>query len=537
MPLSSIRSINFEQVQEPQVRLIRMSRISAVVLIMIATLCGLIASAIMYEMSGDARCINFAGRQRALSERITKNISIALHTLNDSTEVAIRLDNANTSLQLLSQTHTALQYGSEELQLMGLTKNEPWWHSHSAAIDGEFIALAPLYQDYVQEVTTIIAVIRDKQNRQHESISARHQSDVDQRLTRLVRSQEKFFTQMNVVVFALDDDFSRTVRINLFVIAGLVILMVSSIFIVGYVILRPTIHYIDLLFQKIHHQNEELHMQANTIEERAQQIEEQSIEIQSFSEEVTRANQVLLYQNQLLEATISEKNGVLGVVAHDLRTPLTSINMSAYILNEDAISLSVEKIKTMTHGIIESSGRMNSIIDMLLDSQELNDGSIVMSPQRLTLSNIIERIIVENASEAVRKNIAIHNMSENNIPDLFADIRFVESIISNLLSNAIKYSPFDTNVWISVHMKDHTILCEVRDEGPGLSTMDLQKIFGKFQRLSAQPTGGEKSIGLGLSIVKRMAHLLDTDVVCESVHGHGATFIWKIPLESSAVHH
>ena len=70
----------------------------------------------------------------------------------------------------------------------------------------------------------------------------------------------------------------------------------------------------------------------------------------------------------------------------------------------------------------------------------------------------------------------------------------------------------------------------IRDEGPGLSNDDKAKLFGKFARLSAQPTGGEHSTGLGLSIVKQLAEVMKGKVWCESVLGEGATFFVQLPM-------
>ncbi|MSU63222.1 MAG: ATP-binding protein, partial [Pedosphaera sp.] len=99
----------------------------------------------------------------------------------------------------------------------------------------------------------------------------------------------------------------------------------------------------------------------------------------------------------------------------------------------------------------------------------------------------------------------------------------------NLLSNAVKYSPPEKSIFVRLAMNADGVRFEVRDEGPGLSAEDQKKLFGKFARLSAKPTGGEHSTGLGLSIVKRMVESMDGKVWCESELGRGATFIVQFP--------
>ena len=108
-------------------------------------------------------------------------------------------------------------------------------------------------------------------------------------------------------------------------------------------------------------------------------------------------------------------------------------------------------------------------------------------------------------------------------------------ILENLISNAVKYSPHRTTVQIRSFI-DHDRACvSVTDQGPGISGADQKKMFGKFTRLSAKPTGGESSNGLGLSIVKRLAEAMAGGVECRSVLGAGATFTIRLPLWNASV--
>jgi signal transduction histidine kinase len=102
--------------------------------------------------------------------------------------------------------------------------------------------------------------------------------------------------------------------------------------------------------------------------------------------------------------------------------------------------------------------------------------------------------------------------------------------LSNIISNAVKYSPHGKNVYVRMKASNEEIRIEVQDEGPGISADDMKKLFGKFARLSARPTGGEHSTGLGLSIVKKMVEAMNGKVWCESEVGKGATFIVDLPI-------
>jgi signal transduction histidine kinase len=107
--------------------------------------------------------------------------------------------------------------------------------------------------------------------------------------------------------------------------------------------------------------------------------------------------------------------------------------------------------------------------------------------------------------------------------------------VDNLVSNAIKYTPVGGRMELSMSVDDGGIAISVKDEGPGLSTDDMARLFGRFQRLTAKPTGGESSTGLGLSIVKRIVELHGGSVSAESDGpGRGATFIIRLPMATAS---
>jgi len=115
---------------------------------------------------------------------------------------------------------------------------------------------------------------------------------------------------------------------------------------------------------------------------------------------------------------------------------------------------------------------------------------------------------------------------------VLADATVLTQVIENLVSNAVKYSPPGRNICVRLLKSPERARCQVRDEGPGLSAEDQKKLFGKFARLSAKPTGGEHSTGLGLSIVKKMVEAMNGKVWCESELGKGATFIVEFSTTS-----
>jgi signal transduction histidine kinase len=100
----------------------------------------------------------------------------------------------------------------------------------------------------------------------------------------------------------------------------------------------------------------------------------------------------------------------------------------------------------------------------------------------------------------------------------------ITQILDNLISNALKYTAHNTEVLITIRKTNGVVRCAIKDKGEGLTEADKIKLFGKFMQLSAQPTGGEQSSGLGLFIVKKLVDAMNGKVWCESEKGHGATF-------------
>ena len=143
--------------------------------------------------------------------------------------------------------------------------------------------------------------------------------------------------------------------------------------------------------------------------------------------------------------------------------------------------------------------------------------------QTMLILTAIGQIITGQQLAAERKKIAIHVTLPPSVT-VMADSHAMMQVIENFLSNAVKYSPEGRNVYLKVFAQQDQVTLEVQDEGPGLSSEDQDKLFQKYSRLTPQPTGGESSNGLGLSIVKRLADSMGAKVGCRSTLGHGTVF-------------
>lgn len=241
--------------------------------------------------------------------------------------------------------------------------------------------------------------------------------------------------------------------------------------------------------------------------------------------------------NRSLRELNDEKNEFLGIVAHDLKNPLSNISMLAKVLHEEAQTLSPTEVKEFSGDIQTASGRMFDLITNLLDVNAIENKAVRLTPIPFDLTEVAQYVASDYRGRAEAKQISIHFEIPPENTMVFADKSSTIQILDNLVSNAIKYSPPEKHIYLRLRKQDNAVLVEVQDEGQGLTDEDKRKLFGKFARLSAQPTGGEHSTGLGLSIAKKLAIAMNGDIWCESEFGNGAKFVVKLPAMSVVYEH
>jgi signal transduction histidine kinase len=227
-------------------------------------------------------------------------------------------------------------------------------------------------------------------------------------------------------------------------------------------------------------------------------------------------------QSQILElnALNIEKNEMIGIVAHDLKNPLTSaLSVSKLLCNEKISEDQVEYLSL----IIKSLNRMNSLVAKILEIRVLESSSFKTNISNVDLKQVTEQVISALKIQSDNKKIRIVADLDEVVASL--DRSLIVQIIDNLLSNAIKFSNHNTKVHVTLKDENQIIRFEIDDEGPGILEEDKPKLFQKFQKLNTRPTDGESSTGLGLSIVKKYVEAMKGKVWCESEFGKGAKFI------------
>ena len=240
------------------------------------------------------------------------------------------------------------------------------------------------------------------------------------------------------------------------------------------------------------------------------------------SEEIAAKNADLIRLNQ-------EKNEFLGVVAHDLKNPLSGLKGYAEDILDSFDELTKEELLELVSQIKLGAIQMFNLVVNLLDVNAIESGKLNFKFEAVDIIPIMQRVLNNYQERAKAKNIKLHLESQPPLLIALVDKNTCEGIIDNLVSNAIKYSPLNKNIYIRLCQRDSYIRSEVQDEGIGLSESDLPKLFGKFTRLNSKPTGGEHSTGLGLFIVKKLVEAMKGKVWCESQLGQGAIFIVEFP--------
>jgi len=238
----------------------------------------------------------------------------------------------------------------------------------------------------------------------------------------------------------------------------------------------------------------------------------------------------LLRRNRELDEVIQLKNQLLSIASHDLKNPLSAVNGFARMLqNRPAIQADTTSLE-MAQYISRAAERMNQLITELLDTAALELGKIELSWQNFSLATLVEDVLKASQPQLEAKSQMLACQGNFNT-QVQADPERIKQVLENLLSNAIKYSPAQAHLSLDLTLQGDWLELRMRDQGPGFSEQDRAKLFGYFQRLSARPTAGESSTGVGLAIVKQIVEMHGGQIRLEASSEKGSTFLVRLPLQ------
>ncbi len=238
---------------------------------------------------------------------------------------------------------------------------------------------------------------------------------------------------------------------------------------------------------------------------------------------------MLRLRNRELAEAIEVKNRILSVASHDLKNPLSAITGFAQMLARYPLVKQDEEAFEMVDFISKAAVRMGSLITELLDTAALEMGRIQLRPRPCSPHQVLLVTLSEQKQAALKKSqqLALLDTEDHKV---MADPNRLKQVFENLISNALKYSPSHATIKISSRVTNKNWCLQITDQGPGFSAEDQKHLYGYFQRLSARPTGGETSTGVGLAIVKQIVELHEGSISLKSTSSSGSCFEVCLPL-------
>lgn len=272
------------------------------------------------------------------------------------------------------------------------------------------------------------------------------------------------------------------------------------------------------------------HLRLRFLRQYARRLE---AEVERATGEIRQQQQALEHFNERLSMLNEQKSRMLDIAAHDLRNPLQGILSGGEFLQMG--ELTPEQMIRTGERIQKSAEQMNQMIRRLLDVSAIEDGSLNLHLEAVDALELLRSVAEEEQARAAAKDMLIEVLCPGEAPRLRTDRFYLKEVLSNLVGNAVKFTqagPPTRRIRLRLEAGGGEGLIEVEDQGPGFSEEDRRQLFGRFARLSARPTGGERSTGLGLSIVKALVEVLGGRIELLDRPGPGATFRLSFPLES-----
>lgn len=272
--------------------------------------------------------------------------------------------------------------------------------------------------------------------------------------------------------------------------------------------------------------------QAEQKEKEARIYRLENVELKSEIQYRQQVEAELRKSNYNLEQLIQEKNEFLGIVSHDLKNPLTHILGVVELMAMYQDNIPENEREQFLDMIRSNSERMLDLIHKLLDINRLESGRMDFNLVPIDIAALVAEVAADYQGRASAKQQTLTFASpENNGIQVLADMDAARQVLDNLVSNAVKYTPLKGTIKVMVAQQEKVARIRVEDNGQGLSPHDMNKLFQKFARLTARPTGDEHASGLGLSIVKKLVESMHGRVWAESTgRGRGSTFLVELPL-------
>ncbi len=438
----------------------------------------------------DARVVNLAGRQRMLSQKITKSILAMQQARDAATRTAFR-EEVETALPLFVRSHHALQFGDRELGLPG---------NNSAPIAAMFSKLEPQFQT-IATLAQNVLVLTDPASATTTTPAA---VDLQKYSEPLLATEQLFLASMDTIVFEFDREAEarverlRLIETLLFVTTLLVLLLE------GWLVFRPAVA----------------------------QIEQHTSDLVKSQHELQQAKEVAENANR-------EKDLLLANVSHELRNPLHAIlGYSDLVLRDLPSSVAREHLAI----IRDAAETQLRLVNDLLDISQLTSSTLRLQLEPVDPHSIIRRCLSITAPLATQKNIQLRliphtqkgqSLAENAPTYVEADPLRLLQVLWNLVTNAIKFSEHgEVTVHTCTDWEHSRFTITVRDRGPGIGLAEQTKIFDPFYQIDTSLERKHGGIGLGLAICKFLVEGMGGSIRLESELSQGSEFTIELRTTS-----
>lgn len=252
-------------------------------------------------------------------------------------------------------------------------------------------------------------------------------------------------------------------------------------------------------------------------------------ELEDKNDELNELHKELRLKNIELKKSIDEKNHLLGIAAHDLRSPLATVSSYFDLLTEELQDNLIDDQDMIVGTINKQLNFMLNLITDVLDYTKVESGKLNLKKDKFELVSFMDKVIEMNNLLCVHKDIRINAAYESEDIYVYADENKLRQVMNNLLSNAMKFSDPGSLVHIFVVPNGSEVKIVVADQGKGIPEKELNNLFKPFSKTSVKSTAGEKCTGLGLVSVKKIVETHGGKIWVESEVGKGTQFYFTIP--------
>lgn len=255
--------------------------------------------------------------------------------------------------------------------------------------------------------------------------------------------------------------------------------------------------------------------------------DEDQRDVELLAQRVQASMEVARLHREALEA-IKARDNLLAVVSHDLRNPLSAIQLYAAMLCQPYEGGERRRSKKQSEIILRSAKQMNRLIDDLLQAASIEEGTFAIEPASESIGPVLDEVVQALEGTAAARSIQLSVRLPEALPPARCDRQRVMQVLANLVANAIKFSPPESTVGLSAQARGSDVVVAVTDAGPGIAPEHLPLVFDRYWKGAP---GAGKGVGLGLFIAKGIVEAHGGRIWAESEVGRGTTFFFSLPID------